>query len=63
MKKNIGWNNVVRLAWLGVLGALLAGFANLIPYSTVSWGILAVGVVITLFSSLTGLYFLKKNRV
>lgn len=63
MKKNIGWNNLMHLVWLGILGAVLSGFAKSIPNNTLSWGILAVGVVITFGSALTGLYLLKKNRV
>ncbi|MGG0237274.1 hypothetical protein [Bacillus rhizoplanae] len=63
MRQKIGWTNLMRLVSLGTFGALLAAFAKLIPNNTLSWGILAVGIVITFGASLTGLYLLRKNRV
>ncbi|ENQ3105884.1 hypothetical protein ACEOWJ_001874 [Bacillus cereus] len=63
MKKNIGWNNLMRFVWLGSIGALLAACAKSIPNNIVSWGLLAIGGALAFGSSLTGLYFLKKNRV
>ena len=63
MRKKVVWNNIVRLAWLGVLGGLLAACAKLIPNNTWSLGISAIGILIGFGSSLTGLYLLKKNRV
>lgn len=51
------------LVSLGTFGALLSGVATSIPNNIVSWGILAVGIVLTFGASLTGLYLLKKNRV
>ncbi|MEH7458864.1 hypothetical protein CON65_10335 [Bacillus pseudomycoides] len=63
MIQKIGWANLMRLVSLGIFGAFLSGFAKSIPNNTLSWGILAVGIVITFGSSLTGLYLLKKNRV
>ncbi|MDP7980617.1 hypothetical protein [Bacillus multifaciens] len=63
MRKKISWNNLMLLVSLGTFGALLSGIATSIPNNIVSWGILAVGIVLTFGASLTGLYLLKKNRV
>lgn len=63
MRKKIGWNNLMHLVWLGTFGAALTACARSIPNNIVSWGLLTVGVVLTFWASLTGLYLLKKNRV
>ncbi|MDM5187981.1 hypothetical protein QUF99_11780 [Bacillus sp. DX4.1] len=62
MTKKTGLPNLlVALIWLGTLGALLSNFARLIPNNVVSWGILAVAIVITFGASFTGLSLLRKN--
>ncbi|PGZ97948.1 hypothetical protein COE51_12615 [Bacillus pseudomycoides] len=63
MRKKTGWTNLIGLVWLGTFGALLSACAKLIPNTTVSFGILAVGIVITFGASLTGLSLLRKNRL
>ncbi|MGG0274702.1 hypothetical protein [Bacillus rhizoplanae] len=63
MGQKIGWTSLMRLVSLGAFGALLAACAKLIPNNALSWGILAVGIVITFGASLTGLYLLRENRV
>ncbi|MDM5155502.1 hypothetical protein QUF88_17360 [Bacillus sp. DX1.1] len=61
MTKKTGWTNLVALVWLATLGALLSTFARSIPNNVVSWGILAVAIVITFGASFTGLFLLRKN--
>lgn len=63
MTKKTGWMNLMGLVWLGTFGALLSACAKLISNNIVSLGILAVGLVITFGSSLTGLSLLRKNRL